>query len=41
MTMEYLGAHYFKRLAIIETQFGDTAYHLARVTDAGGLIAAA
>ncbi|WP_353142180.1 acyl-CoA dehydrogenase [Paracoccus sp. (in: a-proteobacteria)] len=39
MTMEYIGAHHFKRLAVIETQFGDTAFHLARVTKAGGLIA--
>jgi len=41
MTMEYIGAHHFKRLAVIETQFGDTAFHLARVTAAGGLVAAA
>ncbi|WP_374292413.1 acyl-CoA dehydrogenase family protein [Paenirhodobacter enshiensis] len=40
MTMEYIGAHYFKRLTVIETQLGDTAFHLARVADAGGLIAA-
>lgn len=41
MTMEYIGAHHFKRLTVIETQFGDTAFHLARVADAGGLIEAA
>lgn len=41
MTMEYIGAHHFKRLAVIETQFGDTAHHLARVTAAGGLVTAA
>jgi alkylation response protein AidB-like acyl-CoA dehydrogenase len=41
MTMEYIGAHHFKRLAVIETQFGDTAFHLARVVAAGGLDAAA
>lgn len=41
MTMEYVGAHHFKRLAVIETQLGDTAFHLARVTKAGGLVSAA
>ncbi|OYX83029.1 MAG: pimeloyl-CoA dehydrogenase small subunit, partial [Azorhizobium sp. 35-67-5] len=41
MTMEYLGAHYFRRLAMIELLFGDTAHHLRRVTEAGGLIDAA
>lgn len=41
MTMEYIGAHHFKRLTVIETQFGDTAFHLARVAEAGGLIEAA
>ncbi|MCJ2112055.1 acyl-CoA dehydrogenase [Methylobacterium sp. E-025] len=40
MTMEYIGAHHFKRLAMIEYQFGDTPYHLRRVADDGGLIAA-
>jgi pimeloyl-CoA dehydrogenase small subunit len=28
MTMEYLGAHYFRRLAMIEQSFGDTPHHL-------------
>lgn len=31
MTMEYLGAHYFRRLTIIETMFGDTHHHLGRL----------
>ncbi len=39
MTMEYLGAHYFKRLTMIESLFGDTAHHLCRVDQAGGLAA--
>ena len=40
MTMEYIGAHHFKRLAMIEYQLGDTPYHLRRVAVDGGLIAA-
>lgn len=39
MTMEYLGAHYFKRLTMVESLFGDTPHHLRRVSDAGGLAA--
>lgn len=39
MTMEYLGAHYFKRLTMIESLFGDTPHHLRRVAAAGGLAA--
>ncbi len=39
MTMEYLGAHYFKRLTMIESLFGDTPHHLRRVSSAGGLAA--
>jgi pimeloyl-CoA dehydrogenase small subunit len=39
MTMEYLGAHYFKRLTMIESLFGDTTHHLRRVSAAGGLAA--
>lgn len=31
MTMEYLGAHCFKRLTAIELLFGDTPFHLARL----------
>jgi pimeloyl-CoA dehydrogenase small subunit len=38
MTMEYKIGHYFKRLTMIENSFGDTDYHLRRVTEAGGLI---
>ena len=38
MTMEASIGHYFKRLAIIETTFGDTDYHLRRVGEGGGLI---
>jgi alkylation response protein AidB-like acyl-CoA dehydrogenase len=41
MTMEYLGAHHFRRLTLIETMFGDTAHHLRAVARAGGLIDAA
>ena len=40
MTMEYLGAHHFRRLAMIELMLGDTTYHLRRVTQGGGLLAA-
>lgn len=38
MTMEYKIGHYFKRLTMIECTFGDTDYHLRRVSEAGGLI---
>lgn len=31
MTMEYLGAHYFRRLMAIEAAFGDTSFHLANL----------
>ncbi len=41
MTLEYLGAHLFRRLATIEYLLGDTPYHLRRVSDAGGLLGAA
>ncbi len=30
--------HYFKRLTMIENTFGDTDYHLRRVTESGGLV---
>lgn len=40
MTIEYLGAHYFKRLTMIESLFGDTPHHLRRVGQAGGLVSA-
>src|ERR1700735_4941605 len=38
MTMEAKIGHYFKRLTMIENTFGDTEYHLRRVTAAGGLV---
>jgi pimeloyl-CoA dehydrogenase small subunit len=38
MTMEAKIGHYFKRLAMIESSFGDTDYHLRRVTNSGGLL---
>ncbi len=38
VTMEARIGHYFKRLSIIENTFGDTDYHLRRVTDGGGLV---
>ncbi|WP_088344091.1 MULTISPECIES: acyl-CoA dehydrogenase family protein [Rhodomicrobium] len=38
MTMEYKAGHYFKRLTMIEALFGDTDHHLAKVSDAGGLL---
>ena len=38
MTMEAKIGHYFKCLTMIETTFGDTDYHMRRVSEAGGLI---
>jgi pimeloyl-CoA dehydrogenase small subunit len=38
MTMEAKIGHYFKRLSMIENTYGDTDYHLRRVTESGGLI---
>src|SRR6266403_933093 len=38
MTMEAKIGHYFKRLTMIENSFGDTDYHLRRVTSSGGLV---
>jgi pimeloyl-CoA dehydrogenase small subunit len=40
MTMEFKVGHYFKRATMIELTFGDTDHHLARLAEAGGLIAA-
>jgi pimeloyl-CoA dehydrogenase small subunit len=37
MTMEYKGGHYFKRLTMIDTMFGDTDHHLATLARMGGL----
>lgn len=38
MTMEAKIGHYFKRLTMIESTFGDTDYHLRRVAEAGNLV---
>ena len=38
MTMEAKIGHYFKRLSMIESTFGDTDYHQRRVAEAGSLI---
>jgi alkylation response protein AidB-like acyl-CoA dehydrogenase len=38
VTMEYKAGHYFKRLTAIESLFGDTDYHIARIASAGGLL---
>jgi pimeloyl-CoA dehydrogenase small subunit len=40
VTMEYKGGHYFKRLTMIEQQFGDADYHLRNLALAGAKIAA-
>jgi len=40
MTMELAVGHYFKRVTMIDTAFGDADHHLSRLADAGGLIAA-
>jgi pimeloyl-CoA dehydrogenase small subunit len=37
VTMEYAIGHYFKRLTMIDTAFGDADHHLVRVAEAGGL----
>src|SRR5271165_363027 len=38
MTQEAKIGHYFKRLTMIENTFGDTDYHLRRVSNSGGLV---
>src|SRR5437764_1903023 len=38
MNQEAKIGHYFKRLTMIENTFGDTDYHLCRVTESGGLV---
>ncbi|GGH30936.1 pimeloyl-CoA dehydrogenase small subunit [Alsobacter metallidurans] len=38
VTMEYQIGHYFKRLTMIDTLFGDADHHLGLTADAGGLI---
>jgi pimeloyl-CoA dehydrogenase small subunit len=40
ITMEYRAGHYFKRLTMIESLFGDTEHHLRQVDRAGGLLEA-
>jgi alkylation response protein AidB-like acyl-CoA dehydrogenase len=40
MTMEYKAGHYFKRISMIDTLFGDADHHLAELARLGGLIAA-
>jgi pimeloyl-CoA dehydrogenase small subunit len=41
VTMEYRAGHYFKRLTMIESLFGDTEHHLRQVDRTGGLLEAA
>ena len=41
MTMEYRSGHYFKRLTMIESAFGDTDHHMRLLDQAGGLLEAA
>jgi pimeloyl-CoA dehydrogenase small subunit len=40
MTMEHKLGHYFKRVTMIDTLFGDADHHLAALARMGGLIAA-
>lgn len=40
VTEEYAVGHYFKRLTMIEAQFGDGEHHLAQVAAAGGFVSA-
>jgi pimeloyl-CoA dehydrogenase small subunit len=40
VTREYKAGHYFKRLTMIESLFGDTAHHLGTVAEMGGLVGA-
>ncbi len=40
MTMESKVGHYFKRVTMIDMMFGDADHHLARLAEAGGLVAA-
>jgi pimeloyl-CoA dehydrogenase small subunit len=41
MTQEYKGGHYFKRLTMIESLFGDTEHQLRLMAESGGLLEAA
>src|SRR5206468_11399295 len=38
MTMEYKVGHYFKRVTMIDTMFGDAAYHLATLARMAGIV---
>jgi pimeloyl-CoA dehydrogenase small subunit len=40
VTEEYAVGHYFKRLTMIETMFGDSEHHLAEFARLGGFVAA-
>jgi alkylation response protein AidB-like acyl-CoA dehydrogenase len=40
MTMEYKAGHYFKRLTMIDTMFGDADYHLRALARDGRPVAA-
>ncbi len=40
MTMEHSVGHYFKRVTMIDTLFGDADYHLGLLAESGGLSAA-
>jgi alkylation response protein AidB-like acyl-CoA dehydrogenase len=41
MTMEYKVGHYFKRVTMIDTMFGDADYHLAALARMGGIVGSA
>ncbi len=41
VTQEYSVGHYFKRMTMIDTAFGDADHHLSRVAEGGGLFKAA
>ena len=41
MTMEYKVGHYFKRVTMIDTMFGDADHHLAALARMGGVIGSA
>jgi hypothetical protein len=38
--MEHSVGHYFRRVTMIDTLFGDADYHLGRLAESGGLSAA-
>ena len=40
MTMEYKVGHYFKRVTMIDTMFGDADHHLAALARMGGIVGA-